>query len=1078
MNRMRPALLLAACLLLTTPVFGQEQKEWDVTAAHGPTRTVSFTTHEGTWMNLDVSPDGQQIVFDLLGDLYTLPITGGAATLLAGGPAFEVQPRFSPDGQWVSFTSDRAGGDNLWIMKRDGTEPRQITKEDFRLLNNAVWTPDGQYLIARKHFTSTRSLGAGEMWMYHVAGGGSGLQLTTRKNNQQDAGEPAVSPDGRYVYFSEDMSAGGFFQYNKDPNGQIYMIRRLDRQTGRVQNLIDVQGGAVRPQPSPDGRWVAFVRRVREQSVLTLFDLQTGGYQPLYDGLSRDQQEAWAIFGVYPNFAWTPDSQHLVFWAQGRLWKLHVASQQVAEIPFTVNVSQTLTEALHFSRPASRPTFEARMIRDAVTAPDGQTLVFHAAGHLWKKRLPDGTPQRLTTDAHFEYEPAFSPDGRWIVYTSWDDTELAAIWKVGLDGRTPRKLTPRPGYYRTPRFSPDGTKVVYQRTTGNDLLGYLHGTDPGLYWIDSEGGEAHFIQEDGADARFNPSGDRVYFLSGGGLEKAWKSVRLDGGDARTHFNLKYPTTVVPSPDGRWVAWTELYNVYIAPFPQTGGAIDLEKGMTAVPVQQVSRDAGSYLHWSGDSQRLHWIIGPSYFTRDLKDVFAFVEGAPATLPKPDSVGLPVNLTLPTDVPTGKLAFTGARIITMKGDEVIEDGTLVIDRNRIVAVGPTGTVVVPADATVLAAAGKTIIPGLIDVHGHANHFYDGPSAQQNWAYYTNLAYGVTTVHDPSANTEFVFSQSELVQAGRVVGPRIFSTGTILYGADGDFKAVINSLDDARAHLRRMKAVGAFSVKSYNQPRRNQRQQVLQAARELEMLVVPEGGSTFFHNLTMILDGHTGIEHNLPIAPLYDDVLSLWAANPVGYTPTLVVSYGGVSGEYYWYQQANVWENQRLLRFFPRPVLDARSRRRTLLPEREYFHVTVAQSAKALIDRGGRVQLGAHGQLQGLAAHWELWMFGQGGMTPLEVLRCGTLSGAQYLGLEADLGSLEPGKLADLVVLAGNPLQDLHQTENVAMVMVNGRLYDAETMNETGNHPRARQPFWWQRPGGGEAFPGTSLTSVGGD
>jgi hypothetical protein len=231
-------------------------------------------------------------------------------------------------------------------------------------------------------------------------------------------------------------------------------------------------------------------------------------------------------------------------------------------------------------------------------------------------------------------------------------------------------------------------------------------------------------------------------------------------------------------------------------------------------------------------------------------------------------------------------------------------------------------------------------------------------------------------------------------------------------------------------------------------------------------------------MILDGHTGIEHNLPIAPLYDDVLSLWAANPVGYTPTLVVSYGGVSGEYYWYQQANVWENQRLLRFFPRPVLDARSRRRTLLPEREYFHVTVAQSAKALIDRGGRVQLGAHGQLQGLAAHWELWMFGQGGMTPLEVLRCGTLSGAQYLGLEADLGSLEPGKLADLVVLAGNPLQDLHQTENVAMVMVNGRLYDAETMNETGNHPRARQPFWWQRPGGGEAFPGTSLTSVGGD
>jgi hypothetical protein len=257
-----------------------------------------------------------------------------------------------------------------------------------------------------------------------------------------------------------------------------------------------------------------------------------------------------------------------------------------------------------------------------------------------------------------------------------------------------------------------------------------------------------------------------------------------------------------------------------------------------------------------------------------------------------------------------------------------------------------------------------------------------------------------------------------------------------------------------------VGAFSVKSYNQPRREQRQQVLTAARELEMMVVPEGGSTFFHNLTMILDGHTGIEHNIPIAPLYEDVMRLWAETEVGYTPTLVVSYGGLSGEYWWYEHSDVWAKDRLLNFVPRSVIDPRSRRRQMTPDDDYHHIAVAGETKKLVDQGNIVQLGAHGQLQGLGAHWELWMFAQGGMTPHEALRSATLHGARYLGMDGDLGSLEPGKLADLVILDGNPLEDIQQTENVVYVMVNGRIYDAETLNELGNHPRERQPFWWER------------------
>lgn len=1062
LNRILVALLFVP---LTSPAFAAEEEEkWDVNRLPGEARSIDIDTRSGTWMSLDVSPDGKRIAFDLLGDIYTLPIEGGEASSINSGLAWSMQPRFSPDGSEIAFTSDAGGGDNIWIMDTDGSNPRQLTKEDFRLLNNPYWSPDGSYIAARKHFTTRRSLGTGEIWIYHRNGGG-GVAVVEKpgEEHQKELGEPAFSPDGRYIYFSLDSTPGGRFIYAQDSNGQIFEIRRHDLQTGKTESFVTGAGGSVRPAPSPDGRYLAFVRRIRLQSALFLKDLNSGAEWPIYKHLDRDVQEVWAVHGVYPNMDWTPDSKSIVFWAGGGIKRIDIESQQVRDIPFHVNDTRTVYDAPRPVIEIAPATFDTTMVRNAEVSPDGSKLVFESGGYLYIKNLPDGDIKRLTRDSsdHFEYDPSWSPDARSIAFVTWDDATLGHIHSVRAGGGRSKRLTSRPGHYHGPRFSPDGDSVVFEVTDGGFLTSPAWSIDTGVFIVSADGGDARRITSDGSNPHFGSRNDRLYVTRkvAEGNGQALVSIDLNGEAPRTHATGEYLRRYEVAPDERHFAFRENYHIYVLPLPPGGKPLTLATKVESVSMTRASGDGGNFPHWSNGGDMLHWSLGATLYSAALDELFVLTTDADDTGYSAPETGVSMSMQLETDVPNSLLALSGARIITMADDAggVIENGVIVIEKNRIIAIGGND-IAIPDNAEVLDLSGKTIIPGLIDAHAHVSQGV-GFIPEQNWKNYATLSLGVTTIFDPSNDATEIFAAAEMQRSGRILAPRIYSTGNIVYGAKSSSLAEINSIDDAREHVRRLKAQGAVGIKNYNQPRREQRQQVTTAAREEGLLVVSEGGSLYHMDLSMVADGNSAIEHNIPQSMLYDDVIQFWSQTNVAYTPTLVVTYGGLTAEHYWYQATDVWKHPILSKFVPPHILQPASVRRITAPDDEFYHVTSAATAKLLADAGVNVSIGAHGQREGLAAHWEIWGFAQGGMSPLEALRSATLAPAEKLGFDKDIGSLAVGKLADLVILDVNPLDDIYQTDKVSMVMLNGRLYEATTLNEVITGERTTQPFYWQ-------------------
>jgi Tol biopolymer transport system component len=1039
-----------------------------------PARHLRFDEHEATWASLDVSPDGQTIIFELLGDLYQLPIHGGEARCIVCGLPFDSQPTYSPDGSSIAFISDRSGNDNLWIAQADGSHPRPLsTLTDNSVFISPAWSSDGKSVYVSRF---NPDINAFQLFRFSLDGSPS-EQLTfakatptTPKPYRYNALGAAPSPDGRYLYY-EAKTGLGFDDDNAFP---LWHIVRRDLRTNQEDTVVTNVGSAFRPALSPDGKLLVYATRFHGQTGLRLRNLLTDEDHWLLYPIQRDDQEASASRDLLPRYAFTPDSRAIILNYGGALHRLDIATRAVTNIPFTAHVDLPMGPYLRQDIREDTGPVRARILQTPSESPDGKRLLFSAFTHLYITQLPDGIPHRLTTSTQPEFDPAWSPDGRSIVYITWTAIDGGNIWRMNADGSgEPTRLTDHPDFYRNPVFSPDGRSIIALRSSNyehNHRYMEFSPFESDAITLPATGGPAKVIATGilGNIPQFTREQGSVYLNYADGLY----NVPLDGSPKHRILAVTGPTwyfvdgtanadALKISPDGHWALAQITQQLYLLHLPDTTKEFAIELAKPSPNQTRLTSIGADFFNWADDGKTITWSIGSTYFRQSLASVVTGHVEPPAD---PDThranvQSIPINVALPRDTPRSVLLLRGATAITMRGDEVIPNADILITDNLITAIGPRNSFAIPPNATLRDVTGKYILPGFTDVHLHWADVRRNELTLLDPGFLSALAFGITSALDPSPLSIDMLAYQDLNDAGLMTGTRVFSTGPAVFS--------FNNLQSEQQALNLVSRYRNFyriqNLKEYRTGNRTQREWLLEATQTLGMQATTEGALDMKLDMTQIQDGFPGNEHAYSAAPLADDIVQLFVRSGVSYTPTLQISNGGLAGQEFFYTTQSpptaIHDNPRLRHFMPGFFIDHKTERVPWALPQEYAFPLIAQGAAKIQRAGGLVAVGSHGEIPGLGYHLELQALAAGGMTPMEVLHAATLGSSKTIGRDHQFGSLEPGKFADLLLLDQNPLTDIHNTLSISSVMKNGRLYDANTLNQLWPDQQPLPPLWFQ-------------------